>query len=148
MEAKKREEEEKVWQSSETSDTEEAWQQFIKTYPDSSRIKAARKRLSEAKARAAEKERVDASKREPTKPPVAADIEPTVRLRLPDERALEKLEKTLPLPTPAVLPLSKAPEADKTARISTGFQKPAAAIPAGAPELVREKAIPMPARTR
>src|SRR5207237_9335405 len=67
-EAKKREEEEKVWQSSETSDTEEAWQQFIKTYPDSSRIKAARKRLSEAKARAAEKERVDASKREPTKP--------------------------------------------------------------------------------
>lgn len=140
-ETKKREEEEKVWQSCETSETEEAWQRFIKTYPDSSRIKAARKRLSEAKARAAEKERVDASKREPTRPPVA-DIEPTVRLHLPDERAMEK---TLPLATPAVLPVSKAPEAEKTARMSAGFQKPAA-VPAGAAELVREKAIPMPAR--
>ncbi|HYT31596.1 MAG TPA: hypothetical protein VEO37_03310, partial [Thermoanaerobaculia bacterium] len=142
VEAKKREEEEKVWQSSETSDTEEAWQRFIKTYPDSSRIQVARKRLSEAKARAAEKERIDASRREPTRPPVAADIEPTVRMRLPDERALEK---TLPLAMPTVLPVSKVSEAEKTAQMSAQFQKPAAAVPAGAAELVREKAIPMPA---
>jgi len=64
-------------------------------------------------------------------------------MRLPDERTLEK---TLPLATPAVPPISKASEEEKTARISAGFHKPAAAVPAGAPELVREKAIPMPAR--
>jgi eukaryotic-like serine/threonine-protein kinase len=142
--AEKREEEEKTWQSCETSGTEEAWQQFIKTYPDSTRIQAARKKLSEAKARAAEKKRAAIpSEPEPTRPAAAGDIEPTVRMRLPDEGALEK---TLPLATPAVPPVSKASDAEKTAQISAGFQKPAAAVAPRAAEPAAEKAIPMPAR--
>jgi hypothetical protein len=64
-------------------------------------------------------------------------------MRVPDERPLEK---TIPLATLAVPPVSGATETEKTAQIPTGFQKPAAAVPPRAAEPAVEKAIPMPAR--
>ena len=140
VQRKKQEEEEKTWQSCEASGTEQAWQKFIETYPDSSRIKAARKKLSEAKARAAEKERARSAEPAPTQP-VVADVPPAVRLRMPDEKPLEK---TVLLTTAAVAPVPGGSEVDKTVQLSTLAQKPSA-VPPSAAEPVAEKAVTMPA---
>jgi len=142
-ERKKREEEEKSWQSCEASGTEQAWEQFIEAYPDSSRIKAARKRLSEAKVRARERER--ALPPAPVPPPssVSDDAQPTVSMHLQEERPLEK---TMPLARPAVPPVSGGSETDETVQISARLQKPEAAVPPRATGPVAEKAVPMPAR--
>src|SRR5262249_24971687 len=86
------------------------------------------KKLSEAKARAAEKERARSSEKEAAQPGAPADLQRTVQLRAPQEKPPEK---TALLTTADFATAPVASEVDKTVRLSSPPLKPPAAAHGG-----------------